>query len=101
MQIKAVISCLIKNLSCYALHLSGTIIQRMLGQKKTKDDTLNTMTVQEFFTHYPALQDFLLEQMLSAVRQHQGAGLKLHPSLFPVLAILAKLSAGVQTSSDT
>lgn len=82
------------------LFSTGTLIQRMLGQKKTKDDRLNTVTAPEFFTHYPTLQHFLLQQMISAVKQHQGAALKLHPSLFPVLAILAKLSAGVETATS-
>ena len=70
----------------------------MLGQKKTKDDHLNTTTAAEFFTHYPALQPFMLAQVKEAVAGvGKDGGLTLHPSLFPVLSILAKLGTGTAT----
>ena len=80
-------------------HLTpGTLVNRMLGQKKTKDDHLNTTTAAEFFTHYPAMQPFILAQVTEVVEGKEGDGtLRLHPSLFPVLSILAKLGTGTAT----
>ena len=78
-----------------AMQLFSTLLQRMLGQKKTKDDHLNTMTLQEFFVHYPALQPYLLQQLTSAVRSLQDNKLHLNPTLYPILTILSKLSAGI------
>ena len=80
--------------------LTETLLQRMLGQKKTRDDRLTTQTVQEFFTHFPNMQEFVVEEMKQAGAQHQQAGLQLHPSLFPILTILTKLTAGPQQLSD-
>ena len=77
--------------------LSGTLISRMVGQKKTRAEHLNSMTAGEFFTHYPELETFLVEQVQEAVREH-GKGM-LHPSLFPVLSILAKLGTGTATET--
>ena len=78
-----------------AMQLFSTLLQRMLGQKKTKEDHLNTMTPQEFFVHYPALQPYLLQQLTSAVSSLQDNKLHLNPTLYPVLTILSKLSAGI------
>ena len=78
-----------------AMQLFSTLLQRMLGQKKTKDDHLNTMMLQDFFVHYPALQPYLLQQLSSAVECLSESKLHLNPTLYPVLTILSKLSAGV------
>ena len=72
----------------------------MLGQKRTKDDSLITQTVQEFFTHFPNMEEFVMEQMRQAGVQHKQPGLQLHPSLFPIFTILTKLSAGPQKLSE-
>ena len=78
-----------------AMQLFSTLLQRMLGQKKTKEDHLNTMTPQEFFVHYPVLQPYLSQQLTSAVKSLQDNKLHLNPTLYPVLTILSKLSAGI------
>ena len=82
----------------------GTLINRMLGQKKTKADHLNTTTAAEFFTHYPELETFVTQQVTEAVitsltelAAASTQGKQLHPSLFPVLSILAKLGTGTAT----
>ena len=78
-----------------AMQLFSTLLQRMLGQKKTKDDHLNTMTLQEFFVHYPALKPYLLCQLSVAVKSLKETKLHLNPTLYPILTILSKLSAGI------
>ena len=69
----------------------------MVGQKKTKADHLNSMTAGEFFTHYPELEPFLVQQVQDAVKDHSAG--RLHPSLFPVLSVLAKLGTGTATET--
>ena len=71
----------------------------MLGQKKTKEDDLNTVTLSEFLGHYPQLHRFMLEQLQKSVA---GTRRKfyLHPSLFPVLIILSKLNASVSVRQE-
>lgn len=72
----------------------------MLGQKRTKDDRLTTQTVQEFFTHFPALQPFVVAEMRQAGCLQQQPSLQLHPSLFPILSIMVKLTAGPKQLSS-
>lgn len=64
-----------------------------------------TMTVADFFAQFPALHPFLLAQLQLATEQLEGPGggggepgrdagspgRAMHPSLFPVLALLARL----------
>ena len=84
----------------HSLYVTGTLVQRMLGQKKTKDDRLNTVTAAEFFAHYPSLSTFFLEHLNHAAASHQGTSIVLHPSLYPILTILAKLGVGIQDHSE-
>ncbi len=52
------------------------------------------MTVADFFAQYPALHPFLLAQLQLATEQLEQGGMEggaMHPSLFPVLALLARL----------
>lgn len=51
------------------------------------------MTVSDFFAMYPALHPFLLGQLHQATELLEGGAGKaaMHPSLFPVLALLARL----------
>ena len=49
------------------------------------------LTSLEFFKSHPALHPFLLQQLLAAARQLQAPGAALHPSLFPILALLSRL----------
>ncbi len=84
-----------------AMQLFSTLVNRMLGQKKTKDDHLNTTTAAEFFTHYPALQPFVLREVRRAVDETQSGSFMLHPSLFPILSVLAKMGPGTATEDGT
>jgi hypothetical protein len=61
----------------------------MLGQKKTNECS----TVQEFVTMQPSLWAALIH--LLEERPHRGM---LHPSLFPALTILSRLSPGIASS---
>lgn len=74
----------------------------MLGQRPGgTDDSLvqHGMSAPAFFLHHPALQPFLLGELRGAALDLQGpageARLHLHPSLYPVLSLLAKLQPGV------
>ncbi len=66
----------------------------MLGQKKSRDDSLHTTTATEFFSAYPQLLEYMSHHIQQAVGAEETGRLSLHPCLFPVLAILAKLSPG-------
>ncbi|XP_056424110.1 thyroid adenoma-associated protein isoform X2 [Hyla sarda] len=75
--------------------LFSTLITRIFGVKRGKDERSkkNRMTGREFFTRFPTLYPFLLEQLeivADTVDSHTGE-LKLHPSLYLLLLILSKL----------
>lgn len=55
--------------------LFSTLLQRTLGVKKTRDEhsTLNLLTATEFFTRFPQLRPYLVEQLTEAVEQLIGA----------------------------
>ncbi|KAE8600637.1 hypothetical protein XENTR_v10013341 [Xenopus tropicalis] len=75
--------------------LFSTLITRIFGVKRGKDERSkkNRMTGREFFSRFPALYPFLLEQLevvADTVDSPTGES-KLHPSLFLLLLILSKL----------
>ncbi|XP_075719351.1 tRNA (32-2'-O)-methyltransferase regulator THADA isoform X2 [Rhinoderma darwinii] len=75
--------------------LFSTLITRIFGVKRGKDERSkkNRMTGREFFSRFPTLYPFLLEQLeivANTVDSHTGE-LKLHPSLYLLLLILSKL----------
>nr|XP_032630972.1 thyroid adenoma-associated protein isoform X4 [Chelonoidis abingdonii] len=75
--------------------LFSTLITRIFGVKRGKDENSkkNRMTGREFFSRFPTLYPFLLQQ-LEVVARTMGSEtgeLKLHPSLFLLLLILGKL----------
>nr|XP_023660131.1 thyroid adenoma-associated protein homolog [Paramormyrops kingsleyae] len=90
-----------------ALQLYNALCSRMLGQRPGSDDGLvhHGMSPSAFFTHYPALQPFLLGELRGAASELLGASgearLRLHPSLFPVLTLLAKLQPGAQDRTQS
>ena len=49
------------------------------------------ITGAEFFNRYPSLHNFLLTQLQAASQQLQQGATLVHPSLFPVLALLSRL----------
>ncbi|XP_060103491.1 tRNA (32-2'-O)-methyltransferase regulator THADA [Heteronotia binoei] len=75
--------------------LFSTLITRIFGVKRGKDENSkkNRMTGREFFTRFPNLYSFLLNQLevVTSTMDSESGKLKLHPSLFLLLLILGKL----------
>ncbi|XP_015265644.1 PREDICTED: thyroid adenoma-associated protein [Gekko japonicus] len=75
--------------------LFSTLITRIFGVKRGKDENSkkNRMTGREFFTRFPSLYPFLLNQLevVASTVDSESGKLKLHPSLFLLLLILGKL----------
>ena len=68
----------------------------MLGQQKVKDDAhASSANAVELFTRFSGLRDCLLKHLLNAVTSPtaNGGGVKVRPTLFPVLTIISKLTA--------
>lgn len=70
----------------------------MLGQQPACQEVSahSGMSSPSFFNLYPALQPFLLGALESAAKDLHDATLLLHPSLYPVLTLLAKLQPGAE-----
>ncbi|TRY71307.1 hypothetical protein DNTS_002247 [Danionella cerebrum] len=79
-----------------ALQLYSTLCTRMLGQQPAGEHGSHHSGVSSpsFFNLYPALKPFLLEALEGAANDLHDAILHLHPSLYPVLTLLAKLQPG-------
>ena len=77
-----------------ALQLSGTLIPKLVGQKKTADEEASRMSVEAFFSHFPELTGFILSCLQEVTRAH-------HMDLIPVLCLLSKLSCGVTILIDS
>uniref|UniRef100_A0A8C8S7C6 tRNA (32-2'-O)-methyltransferase regulator THADA n=1 Tax=Pelusios castaneus TaxID=367368 RepID=A0A8C8S7C6_9SAUR len=75
--------------------LFSTLITRIFGVKRGKDENSkkNRMTGREFFSRFPTLYPFLLQQLevVASTMESESGELKLHPSLFLLLLILGKL----------
>ncbi|XP_031425898.1 thyroid adenoma-associated protein homolog isoform X2 [Clupea harengus] len=88
-----------------ALQLYSSLCTRMLGQSpgSVHASTQCGMCPLTFFTHYPSLLPFLLAQLRDAALDLQDSSqlrrLCVHPSLYPVLTLLAKLQPGLQTET--
>ncbi|XP_067861517.1 tRNA (32-2'-O)-methyltransferase regulator THADA isoform X2 [Heptranchias perlo] len=78
-----------------AIQLLSALTSRMLGQKRSGDDSAQSgMTPRAFFMHYPELEGLLLNQLQCATSQDsapEGGHLHLVPSLHSILTLLAKL----------
>jgi len=61
------------------------------------DGSNRAITGHDFFQRYPTLHPFLLSQLGSAVAELE-AGNAGHPSLYPVLALLARLRCACMTN---
>lgn len=74
----------------------------MLGQRLSNEE--RSMSPPAFFCHYSELQPFLLAELRAAARDLQTpaeeARLRLQPSLYPILTLLAQLQPGVQDSTE-
>ncbi|KAL0964357.1 hypothetical protein UPYG_G00322770 [Umbra pygmaea] len=75
--------------------LFSSLITRIFGVKKGKDEhsKKNRMTGREFFTRFPALYPFLLNQLEEAAAsvESESGQVILHPSLFLLLLVLGRL----------
>ncbi|XP_052768692.1 thyroid adenoma-associated protein homolog isoform X2 [Mya arenaria] len=73
--------------------LFSTMVTRIFGQKKSRDNKLcNSLTFQELCSYYPELPPFLLSVLLEASHRDVRDICQLHPGLFPVLTLLACLN---------
>ncbi|XP_074659544.1 tRNA (32-2'-O)-methyltransferase regulator THADA-like [Tubulanus polymorphus] len=75
-----------------ATQLFGTVLSKVLGQKRMKDETSifnSSLTLNQFFAQYPDLRQF----MFGLLRSCHSTG-RIQPTIFPILAILARLSPG-------
>ncbi|XP_077097436.1 tRNA (32-2'-O)-methyltransferase regulator THADA isoform X7 [Siphateles boraxobius] len=81
-----------------ALQLYSSLCTRMLGQQPAggEGSTHSGMSSPSFFNLYPALQPFLQGALESAAKDLHDSTLLLHPSLYPVLTLLAKLQPGAE-----
>ncbi|XP_033607441.1 uncharacterized protein LOC111864554 isoform X3 [Cryptotermes secundus] len=80
-----------------ALQLSGALIPKLVGQKKVQDEELtlgSSVSVEEFFSHFPELTEFMLTAMKKAAKCHPSQALQKHADLIPMLSLLAKVSVG-------
>ncbi|KAI9095079.1 putative death-receptor fusion protein-domain-containing protein [Phlyctochytrium arcticum] len=86
--------------NCAAM-LFSTLISKSLGTKKARNemDLVNTVTGREFFTRFPKLHAVLLDNLTFAASfLDQGI---VHPALYPILTILARLKPSSVESTDT
>ncbi|KAM9726802.1 thyroid adenoma-associated protein isoform 2-T3 [Menidia menidia] len=83
--------------------LFSTLITRIFGVKRGKDEhsKKNRMTGREFFTRFPALYPFLLNQLEEAAATVESGHVKLHPSLFLLLLVLSRLYPSPMDGSST
>ncbi|CAG8542666.1 17838_t:CDS:10 [Funneliformis caledonium] len=74
--------------------LFSTLLQRTFGTKKTKDEhhSINKLTGREFFSRFPHLYPFLLDELKIAVDQLiESTKVFVHPGLYPILTLLSRL----------
>jgi len=74
--------------------LFSSLMTRIFGVKREKDtlSSKNCLTGKVFFQRYPSLHPFLLEQLVESSTQSSAGGvLELHPALYPILLILARI----------
>ncbi|XP_072171918.1 tRNA (32-2'-O)-methyltransferase regulator THADA-like [Diadema setosum] len=88
-----------------ATMLFSALISRIFGVKRARDELArkNCMTGTEFFTRFPSLHGFLLDQFRQAERVEKKSRQDvtvLHPSLFPCLLLLSKLYPSSNDSND-
>lgn len=80
-----------------SMQLFGSLVKRMLGQRRTADDDteMNTMSSSDFFNSYPALRKFFLSHLQNTPRSAYSSSAQFFnlskPELFPILTLLSKL----------
>ncbi|RIA98284.1 putative death-receptor fusion protein [Glomus cerebriforme] len=87
--------------------LFSTLLQRTFGTKKTKDEhhSINKLTGREFFSRFPQLYPFLLDELKIAVDQliksTKVFQSTVHPGLYPVLTLLSRLHPSLMDGSSS
>ncbi|KAJ9590083.1 hypothetical protein L9F63_016803, partial [Diploptera punctata] len=83
--------------------LFSALVTRIFGVCRSKDtlSIRNRMTGRIFFQRYPALYDFLLEELKEAVTSMEQCHSLLRPALFPVLLLLARLYPSSLEGTDS
>jgi len=79
--------------------LSGALIPKLVGQKKIQDEevTLGSgVSVEEIFSHFPELTEFMLVSLQKAAKCHNSQALQQHADLIPMLSVLAKVAVGTE-----
>ncbi|CAG8583610.1 17683_t:CDS:10 [Cetraspora pellucida] len=85
--------------------LFSTLLQRTLGTKKIKDEhhSINQLTSREFFSRFPKLHPFLVDELKIAVNQlikpTQNNKTEVYPGLYPILTLLSRLHPSLMESS--
>lgn len=82
-----------------ALQLSGALIPKLIGQKKIQDEEITLasgVSVEELFSHFPELTEFMLVSLQKAVKCHPSQALQQHADLIPMLSLLAKVAVGAE-----
>ena len=76
--------------------LFSALMTRIFGVPRSKTDfqKRNSLTGRLFFQLYPQLYPFLLDRIRAAVEddQQRGRSVHLHPSLFPALLLIGRLT---------
>ncbi|CAG8671635.1 18895_t:CDS:10 [Gigaspora margarita] len=89
----------------FMLAINGFCSSRTFGTKKTKDEhhSINQLTSREFFSRFPKLHPFLVDELTIAVNQlikpTQNNKTEVHPGLYPILTLLSRLHPSLMESS--
>lgn len=84
---------------CYA-----ALLKRAIGSVNmlTGSTIQNSITSSEFFSRYPKLRDYLLQQLQEGTDEQHQRRYRLHVGLYPILLLLSRLSPSFkQESSDS
>ncbi|XP_014671184.1 PREDICTED: thyroid adenoma-associated protein homolog [Priapulus caudatus] len=87
-----------------ATMLFSTLITRIFGVKRTKDETSrkNCLTGRVFFTRFPKLYTFLQEKLGECTAGIDSSGrLNLQPALYPLLMVISRLYPSPLQGIDT
>lgn len=84
-----------------AMMVFTSLQQRIFGVKRVRDEysKQNNMPSREFFTRFPSLHPFLLEQLQIGKSEDQQG--RLYPLLYPVLLLLARLLPSPMEALDS
>ncbi|EDV29198.1 uncharacterized protein TRIADDRAFT_52840 [Trichoplax adhaerens] len=85
-----------------SMHLYGALVSRLFGQKRVRDEHSNYNNTQaaEFFSRYPSLKPFLLDELKLAFEDGEVRRTAwIHGGVYPALIILSKLQQDEEIDS--